>query len=72
MKRTTQGYYTMVSTVEETVRAFVPAPLPPDPPIEWSPILLRRFEEADHALGKLVGTGDLLPETSLFLYSPVL
>lgn len=69
MKRTTQGYYTTISTVGETVKAFIPAPLPPDPPIEWSSTRLRLFEEAGHALGKLAGIGDLLPETSLFLYS---
>ena len=55
--------------VGETVKAFVPTPLPPDPPIEWSPELLRSFEEAHLAIGKLAGTADLLPETSQFLYS---
>ena len=69
MKRTTQGFYTTISTVGETVKAFVPTPLPPDPPIEWSPELLRSFEEAHLAIGKLAGTADLLPETSLFLYT---
>ena len=39
MKRTLQGYYVTVSTVGEKVQAFVPAPLPPSPPIEWAPEL---------------------------------
>ncbi len=71
MKRSLQGHYLTVSTVGEPVKAFVPAPLPPDPPVEWSPKLLRLFDEAHHALGKLEGVGGLLPETSLFLYSYV-
>ena len=71
MKRALQGHYLTVSTVGEPVKAFVPAPLPPDPPIEWVPKLLRLFDEAHHALGKLEGVGGLLPETSLFLYSYV-
>ncbi len=71
MKRTLQGHYLTVSTVGEPVKAFVPAPLPPNPPVEWSPKLLRLFDEAHHALGKLDGVGGLLPETSLFLYSYV-
>ena len=71
MKRAIQGYYLPISTVGETVKAFVPAPLPPEPPIEWSPGLIRRFENAQNALGKLEAVGDLLPETSLFLYAMV-
>ena len=71
MKRTSSGYYITISTVGETVKAFVPAAIPPNPPIEWSANLLRLFEEAQHALGKLDGISDLLPETALFLYSYV-
>ena len=71
MKRAIQGNYLTISTVGETVKAFVPAPLPPEPPIEWSPELISRFENAQNALGKLETVGDLLPETSLFLYSMV-
>jgi cell filamentation protein, protein adenylyltransferase len=36
MKRTLQGHHVPVSTVVEKVQAFVPAPLPPSPPIEWA------------------------------------
>ena len=71
MKRSLQGHYITISTIGEKVKAFVPAPLPPDPPVQWSPKLLRLFDEAHHALGKLESVGDLLPETSLFLYSYV-
>ncbi|MEI7696070.1 MAG: hypothetical protein WCI64_10560 [Chlorobium sp.] len=53
MKRKLQGYYTKVSTVGESVLAFVPAPLPPDPSIEWSLELLGKFDQALLALGRL-------------------
>jgi len=39
MKRGLQGKYVTVSTVGDKVRAFVPTPLPPDPPINWTPAL---------------------------------
>ena len=37
MKRTLQGKYITSSTAGESVQAFVPTPLPPDPPIDWTP-----------------------------------
>ncbi|MDR2345226.1 MAG: Fic family protein [Planctomycetaceae bacterium] len=69
MKRGRTGHYVTISTIDETVKAFVPAELPPEPPIVWSSKLLRLFDEAHLAIGRLEGIGDLLPETSLFLYS---
>ena len=36
MNRELQGQYINISTVGEKALAFVPAPLPPSPPIEWS------------------------------------
>jgi len=71
MQRTTSGYYVPISTVGETVRAFVPPPLPPDPPIEWSPALRDAFDAALLAIGRLDSISMLLPETALFLYSYV-
>lgn len=68
MKRELQGYYLPISTVGETARAFVPNPLPPEPPIEWSPELLAAFDAALVALGRLDGAGAMLPSTPLFLY----
>ncbi|SHJ12299.1 Fic family protein [Desulfatibacillum alkenivorans DSM 16219] len=68
MKRELQGEYVSVSTVGEKVNAFVPAPLPPTPPINWTPALSRKFDQALTALGRLDNISDLLPETSLFLY----
>lgn len=69
MKRGLQGKYVSTSTAGEPVRAFVPAPLPPHPPIDWPPKLSRKFDEAMLALGRLDSVTSLLPETSRFLYS---
>ncbi len=71
MKRTLQGRYEVVSTTGEKVRAFVPAPLPPSPPIEWSATLRARFDEALVSLGRLDSVTLMLPDVSLFLYSYV-
>ncbi len=68
MKRTLQGRYVTVSTVGEKAWAFVPAPLPPHPPIDWTPGLRSKFDQALLALGRLDSVSTLLPETSLFLY----
>lgn len=68
MKRELQGYYLPISTAGETAKAFVPNPLPPEPPIEWSPELLTAFDSALVALGRLDGAGAMLPSTPLFLY----
>ena len=68
MKRALQGRYVTISTVGETAQAFVPAPLPPRPPIEWTPELRSKFDQALLALGRLDSVSTLLPETSLFLY----
>ena len=68
MKRNLQGHYKTISTVGETVKAFVPAPLPPVPPIEWSTALREKFDQAHLALGRLDSVSKLLPDTTLFLY----
>ena len=46
MKRALQGHYVTISTVSEKVRAFVPAPLPPRPPIDWTSELRSKFDQA--------------------------
>ncbi len=68
MKRALQGKYLTITTVGEKTQAFVPAPLPPRPPIEWTPELRDKFDRALLALGRLDSVSTLLPETSLFLY----
>lgn len=69
MQRTAQGQYVTISTTGEVVRAFVPAPLPPIPPIAWDAALRERFDRALCLLSRLDSLADLLPDTSLFLYS---
>lgn len=68
MKRELQGRYVTISTVSEKAKAFVTAPLPPRPPIDWSPELRSKFDQALLALGRLDSVSTLLPDTSLFLY----
>ncbi len=57
-----------ISTVGEKARAYVPAPLPPKPPIDWTPVLHDKHEKALLALGRLDSVTRLLPDTVLFLY----
>ncbi len=68
MKRELQGHYVTISTVGEEARAFVPAPLPPNPPIEWTPEIRSKFDQALLSLGRLDSIAAFLPDISLFLY----
>ena len=63
MKREIQGKYETTTTCGERVRAFVPALLPPDPPIEWTAGLRSKFDEALLALGRLDSVS-LLPRSA--------
>lgn len=49
-------------------RAFIPAPLPPDPPVDLSGRLRDLLSEADHALGRLDGAVLTLPSPELFVF----
>ena len=71
MKRGSTGQYEITSTGGETVRAFVPAPLPPDPPLDFSGARQRLMERALLACGRLDGVTTLLPDPDLFLYAYV-
>ncbi len=51
----------------EGYRAFIPAPLPPQPPITMDAELTRLLSEADHALGRLDGVTSILPNPDLFV-----
>lgn len=68
MKRPLQGYYLPIATTGEKAKAFVPAPLPPEPAIDWSPELLSAFDSALLSLGRLDSASTMLPSTPLFLY----
>src|SRR3954467_8326967 len=49
--------------------AFLPAPLPPDPPLQIGPAMQALLDEANQALGRRDGVTLLLPDAGLFLYS---
>lgn len=48
-------------------RAFLPAPLPPDPALRMDPDLVRLLSLADQALGRLDGMAHTLPNPELFV-----
>jgi Fic family protein len=48
-------------------RAFVPAPLPPDPPVRIEGSLQALLSRADLALGRLAGSIETLPNPDLFV-----
>jgi Fic family protein len=49
-------------------KAFLPKPLPPEPPIQFGVELQRRLSDADRALGRLDGSLATLPNPNLFVY----
>ena len=71
MKRGETGTYEVTTAGGESVRAFVPLPLPPTPSLVFESALQRSLEAAVLALGRLDGVSTLLPDKSLFLYSYV-
>jgi Fic family protein len=48
-------------------KAFVPAPLPPDPPLAMDPEMIRLLSDADRALGRLDGVTSILPNAEFFM-----
>lgn len=71
MKRGETGRYEVTTVGGESVRAFVPAPLPPAPALDLGSGLQRALEAASLAIGRLDGVSALLPDTALFLYAYV-
>jgi Fic family protein len=71
MKRGLTGRYVGTTVGGESVRAFVPRPLPPKPPLQLDGPLPALQEQALLALGRLDALSTLLPDTHLFLYSYV-
>lgn len=53
------------------MKAFIPAPLPPRPPVELPPPVHALLERALVACGRLDAIATLLPDPSLFLYAYV-
>lgn len=61
------GRHVITAAGGERVDAFVPPPLPPDPPIQLER-LYRLIDEASRAIGRLDGVTSVLPDTPPFLY----
>ena len=49
-------------------KAFIPAPLPPEPSINMDQELWTLLSQADRALGRLDGSTDALPNPDLFVF----
>ena len=49
-------------------RAFIPAPLPPDPPVDLGGRLRELLSDTDYALGRLDGAVLTLPNPELFVF----
>ena len=71
MRRGETGRYESASAGGEQVRAFVPRPLPPRPPVTLDGARQQELEAATLALGRLDAISTLLPDDTLFLYSYV-
>jgi Fic family protein len=72
MKRGPTGYLLpLPSAGGESARAFVPKPLPPEPPLSLDADLQELTEKAMLALGRLDGLTAVLPDPALFIYSYV-
>jgi Fic family protein len=64
------GRYIVKTYGEESVRAFVPPPLPPNPPVRLESVQ-RLLEQANQSLGRLDGLASVLPNLPLFIYAYV-
>lgn len=68
--RSRSGSYAITSVAGEAVKAYIPVPLPPDPPVDLRQ-LHGRIDRADRAVGRLDGLSILLPDANLLLYAYV-
>ena len=71
MKRNRVGEYFETVAGGEVVRAFVPAPLPPQPAVAMDGELLKALAAASAALGRLDGVAHIFPDKLLLIYSYV-
>ncbi|OHC74818.1 MAG: cell filamentation protein Fic [Rhodospirillales bacterium RIFCSPLOWO2_12_FULL_58_28] len=63
------GRYERVVVGGEDVSAFVPAPLPPSPPLILDDRLSQRLRQAEQALARLDLAGEMLPSPDWFIYA---
>ena len=66
MKRKVGEYVTQRVT-GESYQAYLPAPLPPEPPLALETELLQRMDQANRALGRLDGISQVWPNSGHFL-----
>ncbi len=71
MQREKTGHYEVWTSGGEEIRAFIPVPLPPVPPLALEGRLRQSLETATLALGRLDGIATLLPDPTLFIYAYV-
>jgi len=71
MRRDATGRTLTSLAGSETIRAFIPDPLPPVPSLELNGPRQAVLERATLALGRLDSIGLLLPDPQLFLYAYV-
>jgi Fic family protein len=71
LKRGVAGRYEISNVGGETIRAFIPAPLPPAQRLDLSGPRHNLLERATLALGRLDSITLLLPDPNIFLYSYV-
>lgn len=64
------GRYVVKTYENEAVRAFVPPPLPPNPPVRLDG-LQQLLDKTNQAIGRLDGLASILPDLSLFIYTYV-
>lgn len=64
------GTYAISTLGGETVRAYIPAPLPPVPALSLDTLHVL-LEQANQALGRLDGLATVLPALPLFIYAYV-
>lgn len=68
MKRAQTGQWINHSIGRESYRAFVPDPLPPNPPLRINNKLQELLDQSLLELGRLDSVSTMLPDTSLFIY----
>lgn len=69
MARGASGTYRISKTNDQMVRAFLPNPLPPNPPIDLGGKRTELLERALVSCGRFDGITATLPDPALFLYS---
>ena len=66
MIRPSPGRYLALSSTQGSPRAFIPAPLPPHPPLRWTAERVACVDQAVLALGRLDAAATLAPESAPF------